>query len=167
MPHNEWVRAITRITNDLSLTTTRFSTTGSIVTRTRIALLFSVLCSVLCCTVTASSQLGANCGEHPNLFRNHAGIVWFTAEQLEKMAIKRVVPVTPPSAAGFQYDGFVTFKILVNTKGEISCIWGSAGNSLFLTAVNEALQYWRFKPMLANGKPVEFVGMAKFHVHSD
>jgi hypothetical protein len=121
-------------------------------------------CAVLLCAVAALSQLGVNCGEHPGIFRNRAGIVWFTPEQLEKMAIKKVQPVMPPSATGFHYDGYVTFKILVDDKGGIGCIWSGAGNSIFISAVNEALQYWRFTPMLMNGKPVAFVGTMRFRV---
>ena len=131
--------------------------------KTRIALLLAILfgATAACC------QLGINCGEHPEVFRNRSGIVWFTPEQLEKMATKRIEPVMPPDASGFHYDGYVTFKILVDNRGEIGCIWAPAGNSIFLTAVNEALQRWKFKPMLVNGKPVEFVGMMRFHVHAD
>jgi outer membrane biosynthesis protein TonB len=99
--------------------------------------------------------------------RNKSGIVWFTTEQLEKMAIKRIEPVMPLTAAGYHYDGAVSFRILVDRKGEISCIWAGAGNSLFVPAANEALQYWKFKPMLVNGKPVEFVGIMKFHVYAN
>ena len=128
--------------------------------RTRIAL----LCFLLFCAVTALAQLGANCGEHPNVFRNKSGIVWITPEQLEKMTIRRIEPVMPRIASGSHYDGYVTFKILVDTKGDIGCIWGSSGKPIFVRAVNEALQYWRYTPMLQDGKPVEFVGVMKFHV---
>jgi hypothetical protein len=124
-------------------------------------------CAVLFHAGTALSQLGANCGEHPGVLRNKSGIVWFTSEQLEKMAIKRIEPVMPSTPVGFHYDGYVSFKILVDKNGEISCIWGRAGNPTFVVAVNEALQYWTFKPMLVNGKPVEFVGVMKFHVYAN
>ena len=129
---------------------------------TRIAL----ICAALVYAGAGLAQLGVNCGEHPDILRNKSGIVWFTPEQLEKMATKRISPVMPQTPVGFHYDGYVTFKILVDKKGEIGCIWASAGNSIFFTAVNEALQYWAFKPMLVNGKPVEFVGVMKFHVHA-
>ncbi|MFZ3264730.1 MAG: hypothetical protein WA172_12080 [Terriglobales bacterium] len=128
---------------------------------------FALLCAILLYSAAAYSQLGVNCGEHHDIFRNHAGIVWFTSGQMEKQAIKRIQPVMPPSAPDFHYDGFVTFKVLVDTKGEIGCIWDGAGNSLFLSAVNQALQYWKFKPMLMEGKPVEFVGVVKFRVHTN
>jgi hypothetical protein len=127
----------------------------------------ALLCAVLFFAGTALAQLGINCGQHPGVFRNKSGIVWFTPEQLEKMATKRVEPGTPPAPAGFHYDGYVTFKILVDKDGQIGCIWANGGNPLFFAPVNEALQYWEFKPLLVNGKPIEFVGTMKFHVHVD
>jgi hypothetical protein len=126
-----------------------------------------LLCVALCCARTALCQLGINCGEHPGVLRNKSGIVWFTSDQLEKMATKRVEPETPTALAGFHYDGYVSFKVLVDKKGEIGCIWGKNGHPMFIVAVNEALQYWQFKPMVVNGKPVEFVGEIKFHVHAN
>ena len=127
----------------------------------------ALLSTILFYSAAACCQLGVNCGEHHDIFRNRNGIVWFTSAQLEKQAIKRIQPVFPPSASGLHYDGFVSFKILVDRKGEIGCIWDGAGNSLFVPAVNEALQYWAFKPMLMDGKPVEFVGIVKFRIHTN
>jgi hypothetical protein len=135
--------------------------------KTRIALLrAALLCAALSYASTAHTQLGVNCGEHPDVLHNRSGVVWFTHEQLEKMAIKRVEPVMPSTPPGFHYDGYVTFKILVDREGDIACIWDPAGSPLFHSAVNVALQDWKFKPMLVSGKPVEFVGVMKFHVHA-
>jgi len=130
--------------------------------KTRIAL----LCAALLYAGTALAQLGVNCGEHPDILHNRSGVVWFTHEQLEKMAIKRVEPVMPSTPPGFQYDGYVTFKILVDREGDIACIWDPAGSPLFHSAVNVALQYWKFRPMRVDGQPVEFVGVMKFHVYA-
>ena len=124
-----------------------------------------LFCATWFCAAAAFAQLGVNCGEHPEVFRNKSGMVWFTPEQLEKMATKRVVPGVPSTPAGFHYDGYVTFRILVDKDGLIGCIWAQGGNPLFFAPVNEALQYWQFKPLLVDGKPVEFVGTMKFHVH--
>jgi hypothetical protein len=131
--------------------------------KTRIAL----LCAALLYAGPAFSQLGVNCGERPGILRNRSGIIWFTSEQLEKMATKRVEPVMPSAPADFHYDGYVKFRILVDKKGEIGCIWAKNGHPMFIVAVNEALQYWEFKPMQVNGKPVEFVGVIQFHVHAN
>jgi hypothetical protein len=126
----------------------------------------TVLWLAALCGGTAFAQLGENCGgEHYDIFRNRSGkIVWFTSEQLKKMAIKQPQPETPSSLVGFHIAGYVSFKILVDRNGEISCIWDQVGNPAFGKAANEALQYWTFKPMLVNGKPVEFVGTVRFYM---
>jgi len=124
----------------------------------------ALLCALVFCAVTSLAQLGVNCGEHPRIFRDQSGIVWFTSEQLEKMAVRKIEPAMPRSGLPFHYDTYVTFKILVATNGDIGCIWEPKGNALFVRAVNEALQYWRYKPMLVDGKPIEYVGVVKFHV---
>lgn len=126
-----------------------------------------LLCFALFCSGKALGQLGTNCGEHPEVLQKKHGFVWFTPEQLEKIATKRTEPVMPSTPEGFHYDGYVTYKILVDKNGEIGCIWAHGGNPVFFRAVNEALQYWQFKPQMAGGKPVEFVGVMKFHVHTD
>lgn len=128
----------------------------------------ALACAALFYAGTAFAQLGINCGEnHHGILRNKAGIVWFTPEQLEKMAINRVQPVMPSMLAGFHFDGYVSFRILVDRDGQIGCIWAETGNAVFARAANEALQYWTFKPMLVNGKPVEFVGIMKFRVSAN
>lgn len=127
----------------------------------------ALLCSVLY-TGTSVAQLGVNCGEHPRIFHNENGIVWFTPEQLEKRIVRRIEPAIPRSGGvPFHYDTQITFKILVNTNGEVGCIWEPKGDAIFRRPANEALQYWRYKPMLVEGKPVEYVGVVKVHVKSD
>ena len=119
---------------------------------------------LLFATAIVQAQIGHNCpGEHPDLLRDKSGQVRFLApEQLSQMASKKVQPVTPKTQTGIPYDSFVTFKILVNKDGEVDCIWANAGNPIFLPAADEAGRSWKFKPMVVNGKPVEFVGTLKF-----
>ncbi len=121
------------------------------------------------CTGMACAQLGANCGdEHHDILRDPSGkIVWFTSEQLNKMAIKRFEPQTPSSMAGFHIAGYVSFKLLVDRDGKISCIWDQVGNPMFGKAANEALQSWAFRPMAVNGKAVEFVGTVRFYMSAN
>ncbi len=122
---------------------------------------------VALCSACAFAQLGPNCGAHRGILHDQSGIVWFTPEQLRKMAINQVEPVTPSRLAGFHFQGYVSFKVLVGPDGHIGCIWDQVGNPVFGKAANEALQYWTFKPILVNGRPVEFVGTIKFHVSAD
>lgn len=93
--------------------------------------------------------------------------MWFTSEELKNMATRRPEPQTPPSLAGFHIAGYVSFKVLVDRDGKIRCIWDQVGNPVFGKAANEALQYWTFKPMVVNGKPVEFVGTVRFYMSAN
>lgn len=135
--------------------------------RFRLKILIVLLGAGLFCADTALAQLGVNCGEHTAILRDKSGIVWFTTERLEKRAIKQVKPVMPARLAGFHFEGYVSFKILVDGHGDIGCIWEETGNPVYAAAANEALQYWKFKPMVVDGKPVEYVGVVKFHVRAD
>jgi hypothetical protein len=125
------------------------------------------LCFVLVCAVNAFSKLGVNCGEHSNLLRDQSGIVWFSPDQMEKITTRRIEPALPQTPSVSHYDGYVTFKVLVDQNGDIACIWNGTGKAPFVQAVNVALQYWRFKPKLMDGAPVEFVGVVKFKVHAN
>jgi hypothetical protein len=120
---------------------------------------------VVCLSVGAFPQLGKNCpGEHPNLLRNRAGkTVIFTPEQLSKMAVRRVKPEFPKLPPTFEYDGYVTFKVLIDTQGEVACLWENAGLPVLAQAADEAGRWWKFKPMMVRGKPVEYLGTMKFH----
>jgi hypothetical protein len=142
-------------------------TTGSVRADFTMKKNLALLRAILSCTGTSLAQLGVNCGEHSKIFHNQFGIVSFTPEQLEKRMVRRIEPVTPRSGVPFHYDTYITFKILVATNGDIGCIWEPKGEAVFRRAVNEALQYWRYQPMLVDGKPIEYVGVVKVHLKSD
>jgi hypothetical protein len=127
-------------------------------------LLFS-LCAMVFSAGAMQAQIGHNCpGEHPDLLRDKSGqLHWFTPERLAQMATKKVQPVTPQVPIGLHYNGDVTLKILVNKQGEVDCIWDNAGNPIFLAAADEAGRWWKFKPMVVDGKPMEFAGVLRFH----
>jgi outer membrane biosynthesis protein TonB len=109
--------------------------------------------------------LGKNCpGDHPNLLRDNAGkIVTFTPEQLKNMSVKRVKPEFPTLPPKLEYDGYVTFRVLINTRGEVACLWGNAGHPALVPAADEAGRWWKFKPMRVSGKAVEYIGTMRFH----
>jgi TonB-like protein len=120
---------------------------------------------VICLAASAFAQVGKNCpGDHPNLLRDRTGkTVIFTPEQLNHMALRRVKPEHPNLPPNFEYDGYVTFKVLIDTRGEVACLWGNAGLPAFAQAADEAGRWWKFKPMMVDGKDVEYIGTMKFH----
>ena len=120
---------------------------------------------VVCLAAGAFAQLGKNCpGDHRNLLRDGAGkVVVFAPEKLSNMAIKQVKPEFPDLPSNFVYDGYVTFKVLISTRGEVACLWDNAGLPMLAQAADEAGRWWKFKPMRVNGKAVEYIGTMKFH----
>jgi hypothetical protein len=127
--------------------------------------LFFSLCAMALMTGTMPAQIGHNCpGEHPDLLRDKSGqLRLLTSENLVQLATRKVAPVVPQTPNGVHYNTYVTLKILVNEQGEVSCIWDNAGNPLFFAAADEAGRWWKFKAMVANGKPMEFIGTLRFH----
>jgi TonB-like protein len=114
---------------------------------------------------SAFAQLGKNCpGDHPELLRDSAGkILIFTPQQLKGRAVKQVKPEFPELPQNFGYDGYVTFKVLIDTRGEVACLWGNAGLPVLAQAADEAGRWWKFRPVMVNGKAVEYLGTMKFH----
>jgi hypothetical protein len=121
--------------------------------------------AMILATGAMEAQIGSNCpGEHPDLLLDKSGQQkWFASEQLEQMATKKVPPVAPKVPAKYQYQGDVSFNVLVNKQGDVACIWGNRGDQIFIPAANEAGRWWKFKPMVVDGKPVEFTGTMRFH----
>jgi len=109
--------------------------------------------------------LGKNCpGDHPDLLRDRAGkAVVFTPEQLRNLSVKKVKPEFPSLPPKLEYDGYVTFKVLVDARGDVACLWGNAGHPALVPAADEAGRWWKFKPMKVGGKAVEYIGTVKFH----
>lgn len=60
-------------------------------------------------------------------------------------------------------EGTVTLSILVDEKGEVSCIKAVTGHPLLSGLAIDAAKKWKFKPMRQDGKPVGFYGVLEFH----
>ena len=106
------------------------------------------------------------CGVHPTLLRDGVGkLVWFSPEQLHSLMVA-TVPLEKPSIPGQKYVGQVSMHIMVNTKGNVVCMWGGAGHPVMLSPAFRAVRAWRFKPLASDGKPAEYVGTIKVQVES-
>jgi len=71
------------------------------------------------------------------------------------MLIHRVEPVYPPLAKQIHKEGRVELRAIIGTDGTIQSLQVMSGDSLFLLSAQEAVQQWRYKPTVLNGKPVE------------
>jgi hypothetical protein len=106
------------------------------------------------------------CGAHPALLRDRAGkLVWFSPEQLQSMLVA-TVPLEKPAIPRQKYTGQVSMHVMVNAKGKVVCMWGGAGHPVMLSPAFRAVHQWRFKPLVSDGKPAEYVGTLKVQVES-
>jgi hypothetical protein len=135
-------------------------------------LLLCLLCvgSVLSSAQTTSAEkiidMTEKCGAHPTLLRDRAGkLVWFSPEQLQSRIVA-TVPLEKPVIPRQKYIGQVSMHVIVNTKGNVICMWGAAGHPVMLSPAFRAVHEWRFKPMVSDGQPAEYVGTLKVQVES-
>jgi protein TonB len=71
------------------------------------------------------------------------------------MLIHRVEPTYPFLAKQTHREGRVEMRAVIGTDGTIQSLQIISGDPLFLLSAREAVQQWRYKPTVLNGKPVE------------
>jgi protein TonB len=71
------------------------------------------------------------------------------------MLIHRVEPAYPILAKQTHREGRVEMRAVIGTDGTIQSLQVISGDPLFLLSAREAVQQWRYKPTVLNGKPVE------------
>ena len=126
-----------------------------------VALLFAL---TMFSSGAAAQDMTGKCGSHPGLLRNEAGsLVWFSSSQLHSMALKQVMP-EPVHIRGLIFEGVVKIKIMVNTGGDVVCMWDVKGHPLMLANAVKAAHDWKFKPKIENREATEFVGILELPV---
>lgn len=81
--------------------------------------------------------------------------VIISAQDFYRNAIHRVTPKVPSSC---RCEGVVTARLLVDEKGEVSCLQPGQAHPLLVLSVVEAMRQWRFDPLQRRGKLVPFIG---------
>jgi protein TonB len=66
-------------------------------------------------------------------------------------------PVYPPLAKQARIQGVVRFTAIIGRDGTIQNLTLVSGHPLLVSAAQEAVKQWRYKPTLLNGEPVEVV----------
>ncbi len=69
--------------------------------------------------------------------------------------IERVPPVYPPLAKQARIQGTVRLRAEIGTDGKVVRLTLVGGHPLLVTAAQEALQQWKFKPAEVNGQPIQ------------
>jgi periplasmic protein TonB len=71
------------------------------------------------------------------------------------MLIYRVEPVYPALARQTGRSGRVELRAIIATDGTIQSLQVVSGDPLFIQSALQAVQQWRYKPTVLNGRPVE------------
>ena len=116
------------------------------------------------CFAGSAQSVDQKCGSHPNLLRQKSGtLIWFSSAELEQMAVKTVKP-RPVPIKQMNFNGVVKINIMVNTSGDVVCLWNVKGHPLMLAGAATAAHDWKFKPKIQEGRPAEFVGTLELPV---
>ena len=67
----------------------------------------------------------------------------------------RVEPVYPTLAKQIHKEGRVELRAIIGTDGTIRSLQIVSGDPIFFISAREAVEQWRYKPTVLNGKPVE------------
>jgi periplasmic protein TonB len=71
--------------------------------------------------------------------------------------VKRVQPVYPLVATAGRISGIVILEARVDVNGRVATATVLRGHPLFDEAAVTAVTQWRYKPLLLNGQPTEFI----------
>jgi protein TonB len=71
--------------------------------------------------------------------------------------IERVAPKYPPIAMSAHIQGVVILEAVVDRQGRVEDVRVLRSIPLLDKAAIEAVQQWRYSPLLLNGKPERFV----------
>jgi hypothetical protein len=123
-----------------------------------------VLCSLFILNFVVLAQVPSPklpCDFSGQLLRDaHGRIERFTPEEMKKRATAKA------DVNGFimQLDisTVVLVNVLVNRSGQVVCAKSLSGMLGVRKPVETALQSWRFKPAMFNGRPVAYLGLMRF-----
>ena len=86
----------------------------------------------------------------------HQGSAGMTAANV----IFSPAPAYPAAASAARVEGQVTVQAVVNPEGKVVSVRAVSGPSVLRDAATEAVQRWRYSPLLDNGKPIAVTTVA-------
>lgn len=102
-----------------------------------------------------NSTDSGSAGDIPGV-ANHNGVARIPAEQAAANLLKRVEPDYPEKAREQKIQGPVVLDIVVGKDGKVQGISTIRGDPQLTLAAAHAVQQWRFKPWVRNGKLTPF-----------
>jgi protein TonB len=70
---------------------------------------------------------------------------------------KKVMPEYPELAKAARLSALIILEARVDTHGSVKSVSVLRGHPLFDDAAVEAVKQWRYRPLLLNGEPTEFI----------
>ena len=74
----------------------------------------------------------------------------FEDHNIEKQAVKRVLPVYPPLAQRYRIEGIVTVQVSVDKDGKVAKAEFVRGQNIFRSVSLDAAKRWEFRPASDN-----------------
>jgi outer membrane biosynthesis protein TonB len=97
------------------------------------------------------------------VFRGRDGkVVWFSHEQLKRMATKKVTPEFPPLLRQVRMEGQVLVNVCIGPDSIPKHTWIVSGHPLLFGPALKAASEWRFKPYRSKEQPVAIAGTLRF-----
>lgn len=112
-----------------------------------------------CCTMIGSAQ---NSSGSPSQVQNPQ-TVRVSAAVMQRIVDNRALPQYPKQALTKGIQGDVVFDIVVDETGKIVQHQAVQGDPLLITASDQALRDYRFRPYLLNGIPVRVESQLGYH----
>ena len=90
------------------------------------------------------------------------GPMQVTEDMAKPVAISQATPAYPPDARANGIEGTVVVKYVITETGTVTNIQIVRGPTEFHAAVKAAMQSWRFRPAMLEGKPVSVSRIHRF-----
>ncbi len=85
-----------------------------------------------------------------------------TRAEAMSAAVDKVQPAYPALAKQLKVTGTVELEAVVSESGAVEKVNVISGNLILTKAGSDALMKWKFRPALADGKPVKAIAPVQF-----
>lgn len=85
-----------------------------------------------------------------------------TEAEAKQAAIAKSVPEYPAIARQLKLTGKVEMEVSIDTSGAVQEVKTVAGNPVLAKSCAKALNEWKFKPLMRDGKPTQAVASLSF-----
>ncbi len=86
-----------------------------------------------------------------------------TKAEAMSAAVEKVQPAFPALARQLKVSGAVELEAVVSETGTVEKVNVISGNLILTKAGSDALLRWKFRPVLADGKPVKAIAPVQFN----